>query len=432
MTGPGGTPLARRLSTADAVVIGLGSMIGAGIFAAFTPAAEAAGPWLLVGLALAAGVAWANATSSAQLAAQYPESGGTYVYGRERLGPGWGFAAGWAFIVGKTASCSAMALTAATYAFGSQTAGTRATAIGMVVVLTWVIARGITKTAALARGLLTLTLAALLVGSVAVASATTEWRSAADTAADFAATFDDRGLTGTAYGILQSAGLLFFAFAGYARIATLGEEVRDPQRTIPRAITRALLVVIALYAAFALLLLATLGASTMAHTPIPLLAAAPPDGFGWVSLVVRAGAAIACVGSLLGLLSGVGRTTFAMARAGDLPRRFAAVSPTSAVPVVAQIALAAAVVLLTALTDVRHAIGFSSFGVLLYYAIANAAAWTQDDRHRRWPRSIQVAGLVGCLVLAFTVPPLSVVGGAAVIAAGLVGRHAVGRRAPGG
>jgi APA family basic amino acid/polyamine antiporter len=121
-----------------------------------------------------------------------------------------------------------------------------------------------------------------------------------------------------------------------------------------------------------------------------------------------------------------------MARAGDLPRRFAAVSPTSAVPVAAQIALAAAVVLLTALTDVGHAIGFSSFGVLLYYAIANAAAWTQDDRHRRWPRSIQVAGLVGCLVLAFTVPPLSVVGGAAVIAAGLVGRHAVGRRAPGG
>ncbi|MEI2827759.1 MAG: amino acid permease [Dermatophilaceae bacterium] len=239
-------------------------------------------------------------------------------------------------------------------------------------------------------------------------------------------------MAGTAYGILQSAGLLFFAFAGYARIATLGEEVRDPQHTIPRAITRALLVAIALYAAFALLLLATLGAPIMAGTPTPLMAAAHSVGLEWVAQVVRAGAAIACVGSLLGLLSGVGRTTFAMARAGDLPRRLAAVSPTSAVPVVAQVALAAAVVLLTALTDLRHAIGFSSFGVLLYYAIANAAAWTQDDQHRRWPRSIQVAGLVGCLVVAFTVPPLSVGGGAAVIAAGLVGRHLVGRRAPGG
>ena len=159
-------------------------MIGAGVFAAFTPAAQAAGPWLLVGLALAAAVAWANATSSAQLAAQYPESGGTYVYGRERLGPGWGFAAGWAFVVGKTASCSAMALTAATYAFGSQTAGTRATAIGVVAILTWVIARGITKTAALARVLLALTLAALVAASVAVVQATSDWHSASDTAAE--------------------------------------------------------------------------------------------------------------------------------------------------------------------------------------------------------------------------------------------------------
>ncbi len=406
-------------------------MIGAGVFAAFTPAAQAAGPWLLVGLALAAAVAWANATSSAQLAAQYPESGGTYVYGRERLGPGWGFAAGWAFVVGKTASCSAMALTAATYAFGSQTAGTRVTAIGVVAILTWVIARGITKTAALARVLLALTLAALVAASVAVVQATSDWHSASDTAAELAAVVQERGLAGTAYGVLQAAGLLFFAFAGYARIATLGEEVRDPQRTIPRAITRALLAVIALYAAIALLLLASLGAARLASTPTPLAAASHQVGLLTVTWVVRAGAAIACVGSLLGLLSGVGRTTFAMARAGDLPRRLAAVSPSSAVPVVAQVAIASAVVVLTALTDVRHAIGFSSFGVLLYYAIANAAALTQDDAHRRWPRGIQVAGLVGCLVLALTVPPLSLALGAGVIAAGLVGRHLV-RRRPGG
>ena len=109
-------PLARRLGTFDAVVIGLGAMIGAGVFSAFGPAAAAAGAGLLIGLALAAGVAYCNAVASAQLAAQYPSSGGTYVYGRERLGEWWGFLAGWCFVVGKTASCAAMALTFAAYA----------------------------------------------------------------------------------------------------------------------------------------------------------------------------------------------------------------------------------------------------------------------------------------------------------------------------
>ena len=86
--------LRRRLGVFDAVVIGLGSMIGAGIFAALGPAAAAAGSGLLVGLAVAAVVAYCNATSSARLAARYPQSGGTYVYGRERLGAFWGHLAG--------------------------------------------------------------------------------------------------------------------------------------------------------------------------------------------------------------------------------------------------------------------------------------------------------------------------------------------------
>ena len=108
----------------DAVVIGLGSMVGAGVFSAFSPAAAAAGSGLLVGLVVAAVVAWCNATASAQLAAQYPTSGGTYVYGRERLGPWWGFVAGWGFVVGKTASCAAMALTVASYAVGGEAPAT--------------------------------------------------------------------------------------------------------------------------------------------------------------------------------------------------------------------------------------------------------------------------------------------------------------------
>ncbi len=406
--------LSRRLGLADAVIIGLGSMIGAGVFAAFTPAAAAAGSGLLVGLTLAAAVAWANATSSAQLAAQFPESGGTYVYGRECLGDSWGFAAGWAFVVGKTASCAAMAITAATYALGGEARAAQVVGLGIVGALSVVLTRGITKTARLARVLLTVTLACLLVTALVVAGFTREW------SAPLAGVGD-----ATAYGILQSAGLLFFAFAGYARIATLGEEVRAPEVTIPRAITRALGLVIALYAALALLLLATIGASGIASSALPLLAAAQAADVSWVGVFVRVGATVAALGALLGLLSGVSRTVLAMARRGDLPRRLAAVDAANQVPAVAQWWVAGAVVALVLLTDLRHAIGFSSFGVLLYYAIANASAWTQTAEHRRWPRWVQGAGLVGCLVLAATLPIGSVLAGALVVGVGVVGRRSL-------
>ncbi len=239
MSTPPAGALARRLGTRDAVVIGLGSMIGAGVFSAFGPAAAAAGSGLLLGLVLAAGVAYCNAVASAQLAAQYPTSGGTYVYGRERLGEWWGFAAGWGFVIGKTASCAAMALTFAAYAVPGPEWLRRGVAVVAVVTLASVNLRGITRTAALARVLVTLSVLALLVVVAAIATG------------GGAATANLGGLdslgSGGAYGILQSAGLLFFAFAGYARIATLGEEVREPARTIPRAIQIALGLTVVLY-----------------------------------------------------------------------------------------------------------------------------------------------------------------------------------------
>ncbi|MCU1522663.1 MAG: family permease, partial [Arthrobacter sp.] len=216
--------LARRLTTFDAVIIGLGSMIGAGVFTAFTPAAQAAGSGLLIGLVLAAAVAFCNATASAQLAAEYPTSGGTYVYGRERLGPWPGFLAGWGFVIGKTASSAAMALTFAAYA--APAGWERPVAIAAVVLLAAVNYRGVTRTAGLTRIIVA---AVLLVLALVVAAC---W---APGAADPLRLLDGGVLAHGWYGILQSAGLLFFAFAGYARIATMGEEVLNPGKAIPRA-----------------------------------------------------------------------------------------------------------------------------------------------------------------------------------------------------
>jgi APA family basic amino acid/polyamine antiporter len=215
-------------------------------------------------------------------------------------------------------------------------------------------------------------------------------------------------------GVLQGAGLLFFAFAGYARIATLGEEVRDPARTIPRAIGIALGVVLVLYAATALAVLSVLGPDRLAAAAAPLAEAVEAAGAGWLVPVVRVGAAAAALGALLALILGVSRTGFAMARDRHLPAALDAVHPRHGVPHRAELAVGIVVAVLAATVDLRGAIGFSSFGVLLYYAVANASAYTLGRRF------VPVAGLIGCLVLAASLPWTSVVAGLAVVVAGVL------------
>jgi APA family basic amino acid/polyamine antiporter len=404
-------PLSRRLGTGDAVVIGLGAMLGAGVFVVFAPAAAAAGAGLLVGLAIAAVVAYCNATSSARLAAQYPQSGGTYVYGRERLGPFWGYLAGWSFVVGKTASCAAMALTVGLYLLPGHA---HAVAVAAVVALTALNYRGIHKSMALTR-VIVVVICAVLAAVVAVA------------AFSGAAQPDQLGAgwgSGGAAGVLQAAGLLFFAFAGYARIATLGEEVADPARTIPRAIPLALGITLAVYAAVAVSLLAVLGPKRLASSSAPLTDAVKACGASALVPVVTAAAAVAALGSLLSLILGVSRTTLAMARDRHFPAPLAAVHPRFAVPHHAEVAVGVVVAAVAAVADVRAAIGFSSFAVLLYYGVANASAWTLEESPLR--RAVPAVGLAGCLLLAVFLPLSSVLAGVAVVAAG-AGIYAVRR-----
>jgi len=405
-TGPAEEPsrLARRLGLGDAVVVGLGSMMGAGVFAAIGPAASVAGSGLLLGLVVAAGVAYANATSSAALAARYPRSGGTYVYGRERLGPFWGYLAGWGFVVGKTSSGAAMALTVGASVLPGSPRPVAVAAIAGVTAVNYV---GVTKTVALTKVIVALVLAALAVVVVAALSG-----GGVDAG-------NLGGITsGGVGGVLQSAGLLFFAFAGYARIATLGEEVEDPARTIPKAIPRALGVTLAVYATVAVSALLAAGPERLAASATPLAVAVGAGRFDALAPVVRGGAVVAALGVLLSLVAGVSRTTFAMAGDGELPRWLAAVHPRHRVPHHADLALGGAVALLVTFTDLRGAIGFSSFCVLGYYAVANASAWTLPPEHRPWPRSLAAAGLGGCALLAFTLPRESVVAGTIVLAVG--------------
>ncbi|TMR17087.1 APC family permease [Nonomuraea turkmeniaca] len=416
--------LARRLGTTDAVVVGLSAMIGAGVFAALAPAAEAAGYWLLASLAVAAVVAYCNATSSARLAARYPESGGTYVYGRRRLGPLWGYLAGWGFTVGKTASCAAMALT-----FGAYVAPglARPLAIAAVVALTVLNLYGVRRSAWVAKMIVAFVLAVLaaviVVGFTGDSTVTFGWFAHTPPAEPFLTTSLAIGTAPAgvdAWGVLQAAGLLFFAFAGYARIATLGEEVRDPARTIPRAVSIALGITLVVYALVAMGALRVLQPELLARSAAPLIDLVNEGGAGWLAPVVGAGAAVAALGALLALLLGVSRTVLAMARERDLPGVLAAVDPVRQTPRRAEAAVGVAVIVLLLVADLRGAIGFSSFGVLVYYAIANACAFTLTREEGAPPKVVPVLGLGLCLVLAATLPAASVLAGLAVFAVGLV------------
>lgn len=396
--------LQRTLGTGRAIAIGLASMIGAGVFFVWAPAAQAAGGSLLIGLVIAAVVAILNALSSAQLAIVHPVSGGTYAYARATVGPWTGFAAGWLFLAGKTASVGAIALIAGSYLWPDRA---RAVAITAVVVLAVANMTGIRSTAVISIAVVTVVLA----GLVAVAAA-------ALIAPPAGVIPGARG--GDLYGALQSAGLLFFSFAGYARMATLGEEVRNPRRVLPRAIIGALSITLLIYFGVGVLCIVLLGTDALAASTAPLadLVAAT----SWFTPVIRIVAGIACFGSLIGILAALSRTSLAMARERDLPGPLGFVSSRTHAPVLAEAVFAVLAIVGILVLDPARLVGFSACAVLVYYSIAHVSAFRQPEPERWLSRATQVVGLGGCLLLAVTLPWQAIVYAAAVLAVGLAAR----------
>jgi basic amino acid/polyamine antiporter, APA family len=403
----------RRLGTTDAVVLGLAAMLGTGVFAVWAPAAAAAGPWLLLAVVLAGIVAACNAASTADLAVAHPESGGGYVYGRERLSPGAGRLAGVAFLVGKTASAAAAAGVFGSYVLPSQPLPA---AILVIVAATVLNTAGVRWTARGAYAMVGGTLAVLLVVVVVGLLAPQ-----VDTVASAATPEVERVAMpgGGVLGVLTAAGLVFFAFAGYARIATLGEEVRDPDRTLRRAIAVALGIALVTYLLVAVALLVGLGAERLATEPAPLVALVDTGQASALGVLVRLGAAVAAGSALLSVLVGVSRTALAMARRRELPGALARVC-SRGTPCWADLAGGVVAIVLAMLAGPVAAIALSACSVLVYYAVINLAALRLPRAHRRWPAWTSVLGLLMCVGLAVLLPVQQVVITAAALAVGWV------------
>jgi APA family basic amino acid/polyamine antiporter len=401
--------LRRDLGLWGAVVTGLGSIVGTGVFVSIAVAFGLFGREVLLAVPLAAVVATFNGLSSAQLAAAHPVSGGTYEYGYRFLSPWWGFTAGWLFLIAKTASASTAALGFAGYLgalLGLADSARFGLAIGSSVLITALILTGIRRTAVVNAVLIAVTLGSLTTFVVA------GWVDPVRRTFMFVPPPEGFG------SLLGATAFLFVAYTGYGRIATLGEEVRDPASTIPKAIVTTLVVSAVVYFAVALTAWDIAGAAAgMLDDAAPLaeLVAEP-----WAQ-IVEIGAIVAMLGVLLNLILGLSRVWLAMGRRRDMPAALGGISkagsPTAAVLLTGVVVGAVALV-----GDVRATWSFSAFAVLLYYAITNAAALRLTDEQRRFPRWTSWAGLASCAFLSFWVDPATWAVGAGVLALGLAYR----------
>ena len=417
------TTLKRQLGLWGAVMMGLGSMVGTGVFVSIGIAAGIAGPAVIVATAIGALVAACNGLSSAQLAANHPVSGGTYEYGYRYLRPWLGFTAGWMFLLAKSASAATAALGFAGYllnAFGVEDPRWRIVlALAAVLILTGVVLGGIQRSNLTNIAIVSVTLATLaffVFGGIPTLVAN-------------GGTFFDPFFFGETDGgvlsaLFHASALMFVAYTGYGRIATLGEEVREPRRIIPRAIIVTMLVTMVLYVAVAVVGIGAVGARTLNEAALavaaPLEEAANAFGIPGAAQILAVGAITAMLGVLLNLILGLSRVLLAMGRRKDMPSVTAAINAAGTTPTVAVIVIGVLIAGLTLIGNVKTTWSFSAFTVLIYYAITNLAALQLKDAERLYPRWISWVGLIACLFLAFWVETQVWLLGLGLLVAGLI------------
>lgn len=417
--------LQRELGVFGAVMMGLGSIVGTGVFVSIGIGAGIAGPAVVLAIVIGAVVATCNGLSSAQLAASHPVSGGTYEYGYKYLNHWLGFAAGWMFLSAKSASAATAALGFAGYLL--NLAGVEAllwrtvVAVVAVAVLTAITVGGIRGTNRTNITIVSITLVTLIF--FVLAGIPSFFANASQNFNPFFVVGEGANSGNPWQALFHAAALMFVAYTGYGRIATMGEEVREPAVTIPRAIITTLIVTAVLYSVVGLVAVGIVGASTYASltvgTAAPLEAIAAGFSLPGAGLILAIGAMTAMLGVLLNLILGLSRVLLAMGRRQDMPTAVARIDAGGTTPYVAVIVMGIVVAALALIGNVKTTWTFSAFTVLIYYAITNLAALQLPPEARRFPRWISMAGLGACLFLAFWVEPVVWGSGLALLAIGL-------------
>lgn len=411
--------LKRDLKTPGAILMGLGSIVGTGIFVSIAIATQVSGNGIIIAVIIAGLLAIFNGLSSAQLAAAHPVSGGTYEYGYRFLNSYFGFTAGWMFLIAKSASAATAVLGCVGYLFYSfdVDAGNWlivAAGLLLLLIMTYLVSGGISRSNRANKIIVTITLlglAALVI--VGLVSNGVPARPIVDAFTDTSGS-----------SILYASALMFVAYTGYGRIATLGEEVAEPRTTIPKAIILAMIFIVILYLAISLTALQVMGAEAFGQTvegeAAPLMMVAQALSVPVIGPVITFAAITAMLGVLLNLLLGLSRVMLSMARRSDLPGQLSKVNPDTQSPAVAVWVTGGIIGLLVLSGDVVFTWSFSAFTVLIYYAITNLSALLMPADLRLYPRWIPALGLFGCLFLAFWIEPTFWISGLLLLGVGLI------------
>jgi APA family basic amino acid/polyamine antiporter len=405
--------------------MGLGSIVGTGVFVSIGIAAGIAGPAVILAVAIGAIVATCNGLNSAQLAATHAVSGGTYEYGYKYLTPWLGFTAGWMFLLAKTASAATAALGFAGYLLnvtGLSSTLVVPTAMFAVVVLTLIVLTGIRRSNTANMVIVSVTLLSLAFFIV------TCLPRAATVGVDNLTPF----FTGDLGTVLHASALMFVAYTGYGRIATMGEEAREPRKTIPQAMIVCLILTMLLYMTVAAVGIGAVGADVLGNATgqtkaAPLEVAVRSVAGAGGAVVLAIGAMTAMLGVLLNLILGLSRVLLAMGRRRDMPRILARLNQQQTTPYWAVLVVGVAIAFLVLLGNVKTTWSFSAFNVLIYYAITNLAALRLPPQERLYPQWVGWLGLGSCLFLAFWVESSIWQLGLGLIVAGLIW-HAIRQR----
>lgn len=415
--------LKQQIGIGGATFLGLGSIIGSGVFVSIGLAADIAGPAVVLAVAVAAGIAICNGLSSAQLAASHPVSGGTYEYGHKYLSANWGFAAGWLFLCAKSASAATAALGASSYVLqlvDRDSVGQYQVplALGLVIVLTWLTASGVRRSSNVNAVIVLVTLISLAIFAAAVV-----WIRRGDlTLLDLGASEIPTSRRWRQLG--EACALMFVAYTGYGRVATLGEEIQNPHRNIPRAVIVTLLASFFLYLGIAVVCLLggglEQGATLSLASGSYLVAVTKRLGASWLTPIITVGAVTAMLGVLLNLILGLSRVVLAMGRRGDMPTWFAELNKDQSSPTRAVLFIGVVTAGLVCLGDVRTTWSFSAWTVLIYYALTNLCAIQLPSTERLYSVLFAWCGLLSCLVVGFCVPMKYWLTGIAMLVIGFV------------
>lgn len=419
---PDSNEMRREIGLAGAILMGLGSIVGTGVFVSIGVASGVAGANVLVAVFLAALLATCNGLSSAQLAAAHPVSGGTYEYGYRWLTPWLGFSAGWLFLCAKSASAATALLGIVGYINFAMHGDLPpkidmiliGVALSILFVLTIFTLIGIKRTNfinSVIVGTTLLTLATFVVFGFPTAISLSETNLAG--LLDFKMT--------SANNLFHASALMFVAYTGYGRIATLGEEVKNPRKTIPSAMITTLAVTMLLYLTVGFVAVSLVGPDNLANSAktwiAPLFYAASTLNVTWVKTALLIGALTAMLGVVLNLLLGLSRVALAMARRSDFPKELAVVNE-KGIPKRATILVAIIITVLVLIGDIRLSWTFSAFTVLVYYSLTNLCAIRIEKESRLYPVWISWFGLIGCLGLATQITPIIALAGLAVLVGG--------------